>query len=82
MSEVVHVQPAEVPPTEELRAEQPDTPAVGRWYSVTSTKRDAEGEEKKIRRTACVTELGSNYVELTYVGSESTTRIHNDEFWS
>jgi|GEM_PF-1233974 len=79
---IVSVREPETPRTEEVRGEQPDTPAIGRWYWVTTKERDDEGEARDVRRIACVTRLGSNYVRLTFVGSESTVRIHDDEFWS
>ena len=65
MTDVVHVQEPEVPRTEELRTEQPDTPKVGRWYYV----RTDDGQW-----LGCVTRLGSNYVRLTRRTRSTNTR--------
>ena len=73
MSGVVHIRPPAPNRANEVAGERPDTPAIGRWYWVTS-----EGEAKRL---ACVTRLGSNYVQMTYVESQATQRIHNDHFW-
>lgn len=86
-ADVVRIQPETGPRTEELRGEQADTPQVGRWYYV---KQDPEKDNDGVEQTfpaklGCVTRLGSNYVEVTYVGtsgrSRSYTRIHEDIFW-
>jgi len=73
MSDVVPARPNR---GEEIHADRPDTPEVGRWYWVASSK---EGGD---RRLACVTRLGSNYVKLTYVEGETSIRVHHDHFWS
>ncbi len=81
MSSVVHIRPPVPHRADEVRDERPDTPAIGRWYWV---KKYAVGEEvtkPNERRLACVTHLGSNYVQVTYVESHTTQRIHNDHFW-
>ena len=71
MSGVVHVRP--VSAQQRSEEDHPDTPAIGRWYWVTY---------KKERGLACVTHIGSNYVQVTFVEGHSTLRIHNDNFWS
>lgn len=80
MTAVVHVQEPEVPRTEELHTEQPDTPKVGRWYYVRNIDRET-GEMSAERWLGCVTRLGSNYVKITTANDGGTERIHNDEFW-
>lgn len=47
-----------------------DVLEVGQWYWV----REDDGES-----LACVTHVGTNYAELTFVGGLKT-RIHDDEF--
>ncbi len=68
------------------------TITLGEWYWVEQWKteygeaEDVDGlrERKEVmtgeRKLACVTRLGSNYAELTYVGT-ATCRIHFDTFW-
>jgi hypothetical protein len=74
-AEIVPVAPTEVPCADQVGGEQPDTPKVGRWYWV-------KNGEQGGASLACVTKLGSNYVEVTYVENEATQRLHNDIFWS
>ena len=75
MSDVVRVRQPAPNCADEVSDDRPDTPAIGRWYWVTS-----KGETKRL---ACVTHLGSNFVEVTYVAEHRTTqRIHNDYFWT
>ncbi len=53
----------------------PDLPQVGRWFWVKDNKSD------KVPALACVTHVGSNFVEVTYVNG-STTRVHIKDFTS
>jgi hypothetical protein len=81
---------------EELHTEDPEAPQVGRWYWVKPEEEgekseevleggdeEEEGKKKEAPRRyiACVTKLGSNYVELTYI-KRGHIRIRNDIFWS
>jgi len=72
-TDLVHAPSPELPRADSIDGEQPDTPKVGRWYYV---------KEKGGPSLACVTQLGSNYIELTHIVGESSERIHEDEFWS
>jgi len=74
IADIVHAPSPESDRAEQVGGEQPDTPKVGRWYWVKD-----EGGAPSL---ACVTKLGSNYVEVTYIEHESTQRLHNDIFWS
>ncbi len=87
--DLVHVVPpgaeaARQGDAEQVGGEQPDTPKLGRWYWVKQNPRE-EGEEAPAPKLACVTDTGSNYVELTYMDASeryrSTTRLHDDIFW-
>ena len=59
---------------EEIHAEDPGAPAVGRWYWVKPSN------PKAYRWFGCITHVGSNYAELQ--GPEGQERrVHLDEFW-
>ena len=62
---------------EQFTADDSSLPAVGKWYWVTS--KPADGEEVEEPWMACVTAIGSNYVELEGV-FEAAVRVHIDEF--
>lgn len=79
-AEIVHTPSPEPDRADQVGGEQPDTPKVGRWYWVKDVP--DEGEVAKAHALACVTKLGSNYVELTHVAGEAQERIHDDRFWS
>lgn len=73
------------------REEDPAAPDVGKWYYVKTdvTVYDEDGspiwdengkaKQKKVPILACVTSMGSNYAEVTFVGRASE-RVHFDEF--
>lgn len=61
-----------VPTTQELEGEDL-TPTVGQWYWI---KRD-DG-----RKLGCVNHIGSNFIQVTYVGKYAgTQRFHFDQFF-
>lgn len=64
------------PKTERIEAAD-EKLEVGQWYWTETTKR-----KKKKRWLGCITEIGSNYVEVTVAGHkyESTYRFHIEEF--
>lgn len=74
------------------REEDPATPEIGKWYYVKTAvvEKDADGDtvwdeetgkakKKKVPILACITTIGSNYAEVTFVGG-ATERVHFDEF--
>ena len=67
------------------REEQaPHVPQVGEWYRVqVKAKEDGEGKGTRVR-LACVTDVGSNYVEVTAPSDQrvSVWRIHADRFYT
>lgn len=68
------------PPTERLPDES-DGFELGQWYWFNNDFEETKKKDRHGDRLACITEIGSNYVEVTAVSKyNSTWRIHINEF--
>jgi hypothetical protein len=81
MSDETFIEPTTpISDAEKSIPEDPNAPAVGRWYYVrTKDKSHDEGHfRKKKTWLGCVVRLGSNYAKLE--GVDCSRRVHFDEF--
>lgn len=66
--------------TEQFTADDSSMPAVGKWYWLSPEPQEKKDEvEPEEPWLACVTAIGSNYIELEGV-FESPMRVHIDDF--
>jgi hypothetical protein len=68
---------------ERVERDDPNAPAVGRWFWVTPKAKEKTKTQE--RWLACVTHVGSNYAQLVgpnprYCDSTSSVRVHLDEW--
>lgn len=75
------VRPAAV--TVEAEFPEEAQPEVGHWFWINGGDRkdsdDRTGSDRKTRWLGCITQIGSNYYEMTSI-KEGTARIHFNEF--